>query len=121
MSMFGKVDKSVHEAVIQERDAALASVEALTGEKTTLTEQLTTITTERDQARTELETAQNALATAQNTATALQSQVDDLTAKLAARPGADATSVKPATESIETEETPSVAADPVTEFAAEKF
>lgn len=121
MSMFGKVDAKVHEAVVQERDTALASIEQLTGEKTELTGQLTTLTTERDQARTELATAQNELTEAQNTIESLNTQVADLTTKLANRPGADATSVKPATESIETEETPSVAADPVTEFAAEKF
>lgn len=119
--MFGKVDQKVHDAVVQERDTALSTIETLTGEKTTLTGQITTLTTERDEARSALATAQNELATAQNNATALQSQVDDLTAKLAARPGAEATHVKPTTENIETESAPTVAADPVTEFAAEKF
>lgn len=115
MLTFGKVDKSVHEAVIQERDTALASLEALTGEKTTLTEQLTTITAERDQAAAQL-------AEAQNTNAELQSQIDDLNAKLAKRPGVEATSVVPNEETIETqEEAPTVAADPVTEFASEKM
>lgn len=120
--MFGKVEKSVHDAVVKERDSALETIKTLTGEKETLTGQVTTLTTERDQARTELETAQNALVTAQNTATDLQSKVDDLTAKLAARPGVEATSVAPNEETIETqEEAPTVAADPVTEFASEKM
>ncbi len=112
--MFGKVDKSVHEAVLQERDTALASLEALTGEKSTLTEQLTTLTTERDQAIAQLTEAQSTIAD-------LQSQITDLNAKLANRPGVDATNVAPTEEKIETQEAAPVAADPVTEFASEKF
>ena len=121
MSMFGKVDAKVHEAVVQERDTALASIEQLTGEKTELTRQLTTLTTERDQARTELETAQSELAEAQNTIESLNTQVAELTTKLANRPGAAATEVEPKTETIETSDEPKVVVDPVVEFAQEKM
>lgn len=117
--MFGKIDQKVHEAVVQERDTALASIEQLTGEKTELTGQLTTITTERDQARTELETAQNELTEAQNTIESLNTQVADLTTKLANRPGAAATEVQPKTETIETKEKFKVVVDPVMDYAKE--
>jgi len=121
MSMFGKVDAKVHEAVVQERDTALASIETLNGEKETLTGQVTTLTTERDDARTELATAQNALTEAQNTIESLNTQVAELTTKLANRPGAAATEVEPKTETIETSDDPKVVVDPVVEFAQEKM
>lgn len=117
--MFGKVDQKVHDVVVQERDAALETIETLTGEKETLTGQVTTLTNERNQAKTELQTAQNDLTTANGTISSLQAQVSDLTAKLAKRPGASATEINPKTETIVTEEEFAVVADPVMAYAKE--
>lgn len=112
--MFGKVEKAVYDKVVKERDDAKAALETKTGENEILTGQVDTLTTERDQARTDL-------ATAKTTITNLEGQVNTLTEKLAGRPGAEATNVKPEAETIETEEKVTVEMDPVVQYAQEKM
>lgn len=113
--MFGKIDKEVHEAVIQERDALKASLETAQGQATTLNGQIETLTSERD-------TATADLATAQNSITEKDQQIAALTAQLAARPGAPATEVAPVVEKIETTENElSIKTDIATEFVKENL
>lgn len=104
--MFGKVDKKVHDEVVAERDQALTDLSAAQAKITEHEATISSITQERD--------------AAQATITEREQEIESLNQKLAARPGAEATTPSPKEEKIETEDDKlSVTKDPVMDFIQE--